>query len=117
MSIPIKNQIQGVFIPVRDIEQARDWYCGLLGLPNDGEIHFGHIYVVPMQSGPDLVLDSKIYSPDHIHHVPAVQLATDDIEQAYAYAQTKGVEVLTSIENGHWFNIKDPDGNVLMVCQ
>lgn len=43
MMNPIKNLIRGVFIPVSNIEQARDWYCELLNLPADGEIHFGHI--------------------------------------------------------------------------
>ncbi len=37
---PFLNQIGTVFIPVRDIEKAREWYCDILGLPADGEILF-----------------------------------------------------------------------------
>lgn len=31
--------------------------------------------------------------------------------------RSRNVEVITEIQNGHWFNIKDPDGNVLMICK
>ncbi len=113
---PIANKISGVFIPVSNIESARDWYCDILGLPADGEIYFGHIYVLPFD-GPNIVLDSKLFAPNHIHMVPAVQLNTQDIHQAYKYMQEKNVQLATEIENGHWFNFKDPDGNVLMVCK
>lgn len=33
MANPIENKIGAVFISVSNIEQARDWYCDLLGLP------------------------------------------------------------------------------------
>ncbi|NGZ77665.1 VOC family protein [Saccharibacillus alkalitolerans] len=117
MSDSLSNQVRGVFIPVRDIERARDWYCRLLGLPADGEILFGHIYVLPMQSGVNLVLDSKIYAPEHVHKVAAVQLASGNIRHSRDVVRALGIEPVTEIENGHWFNIQDPDGNVLMICQ
>lgn len=31
--------------------------------------------------------------------------------------KSRNVELVTEIENGHWFNFKDPDGNVIMVCK
>lgn len=45
---PIINQIGTVFVPVRNIEKARDWYCNIFGLPVTDEILFGHLYVIPM---------------------------------------------------------------------
>jgi catechol 2,3-dioxygenase-like lactoylglutathione lyase family enzyme len=113
---PVLNQIGGAFIPVSDIESARDWYCDILDLPADGEILFGHIYVLSMQ-GPDIVLDSKIFASDHTYKVPAFQFSTHDIHQAYEFMRAKNVELTTGIENDHWFNFKDPDGNLLMVCK
>ncbi|MCK9858288.1 VOC family protein [Paenibacillus sp. ATY16] len=113
---PISNKINGIFIPVSNVENARDWYCDILGLPADGEIYFGHIYVLPME-GPSIVLDSKIYSTENLYTAPAFQFHTKDIEQAYAFMQEKNVELITEIQNGHWFNFKDPDGNMLMVCK
>lgn len=37
-SSPILNRVGGIFIPVSCIEQARDWYCDILGLPADGNL-------------------------------------------------------------------------------
>ncbi|WP_372008179.1 VOC family protein [Paenibacillus chitinolyticus] len=116
MKSPIQNKILTVFIPVSDIEQAASWYCKILGLPADGEVLFGHLYILPMQ-GAGIVLDSKIYSPEVVFKAPVVQFATDDIEQSYAYMKSLGVRLVTGIENGHWFNFTDPDGNLLMVCK
>ena len=113
---PILNQIGTVFIPVSDIEKARDWYCDILGLPNDGEILFGHLYIIPM-IGTGIVLDSRIYSEDAVYQVAAFHLNTNDIEDAYQYMKSKNVEIVTAIEHNQWFNFKDPDGNLLMVCK
>lgn len=116
MKSPVKNKVKAVFIPVSDIEKARDWYCRLLDLPVDGEIYFGHIHVLPMQGDTNIVLDSKIYSSDNVFKVPMVQLQADNIEESYEYMKSLNIEIVTGIENGHWFNIKDPDGNIIMIC-
>lgn len=113
---PILNQIGTVFIPVSDISKARDWYCEILGVPADGEILFGHLYILPMQ-GAGLVLDSKIYDKDHVFKTPVFHLNTNDIEEAYRHMKSKNVELVTEIEHDHWFNFKDPDSNLLMVCK
>lgn len=105
-----------IFIPVSNIERARDWYCDLLGLSADGEILFGHLYVLPM-NGTGIVLDSKIFSNDHIYKTPAFHLNSENIEEAYEYVKKKEIEITTAIEHQHYFNIKDPDGNVIMVCK
>lgn len=113
---PIINQIGTVFIPVRDIKKSRDWYSDLLGLPITGEILFGHLYILPMQ-GTGIVLDSKIYSETRLYQIPPFHLDTYDIKEAYEFMIEKGVEMATNIEHDQWFNFKDPDGNVLMVCE
>ncbi len=116
MSTPIKNQLGTIFIPVSDIEGARNWYCDLLGLPSNGEILFGHLYVLPMQ-GTGIVLDSKIYSQETIINTPLFHFNTEDIDAAFTYAEEKNVELITSIQHGHYFTLKDPDGNHIMVCK
>jgi len=113
----IENRIGAIFIPVQNIEAAREWYCKLLDLPVEGEILFGHLFCVPVTAGTGLVLDSKIFDPDSIRNTPLFHFNTVDIQRAYASLQKKGVELLTEIENGHWFTFKDPDGNVLMVSK
>lgn len=112
---PILNQVGTIFIPVSSIEKSRDWYCDLLGLPFDGEILFSHLYVIPM-NGVDIVLDSKIFSTDNILNTPLFHFNTNNIEQSYTYMKSKGIELTTEIEHGHWFNFQDLDGNHLMIC-
>lgn len=112
---PIHNQIGTVFIPVSHIEKARDWYCDLLNLPVNGEVLSGHLYVIPMV-GTSIVLDSKIYSEENVFRASAFHFNTSDIEEAYEYMKAKNVNLTTSIEH-NWFNFKDPDGNLLMVCK
>ncbi|MBM7692148.1 catechol 2,3-dioxygenase-like lactoylglutathione lyase family enzyme [Peribacillus deserti] len=116
MNSPILNQIGTVFIPVSNIEMARDWYCEILGLQADGNIQLGHIYVLPM-NGTGIVLDSKIYSAENIIKTPLFHFNADNIEEAYEFMKNKKVELITGIEHNHYFNFKDPDGNLLMVCK
>ncbi|CAM3620691.1 MULTISPECIES: VOC family protein [Brevibacillus] len=113
----IMNQIGTVFVPVRDIEKAREWYCRILGLPVEGDILFGHLYVVPMTAGSGLVLDSRIFEEETRRNSPLFHFNAVDIQAAYDWMKQNGVELITGIEHDHWFNFKDPDGNVLMVCR
>ncbi|MOA24632.1 Glyoxalase-like domain protein [compost metagenome] len=64
-----------------------------------------------------MVLDSSIYSEDSYARTPMFHFNTDDIHKAYQLMKDKGVELVSEIENGHFFNIKDPDGNMLMICK
>ena len=112
---PITPRIGTVFVPVSDVEAARDWYCRLLGVPANGEILFGHLYVLPVE-GTGLVLDSRIYSKDVVFKVPAFHLDTQDVQAAHNYAVELGADP-ADIQHGQWFNFRDPDGNALMVCQ
>ncbi|RDW15887.1 VOC family protein [Oceanobacillus chungangensis] len=116
MDNPILTQIGTVFIPVSNIEKARDWYCDILGLKTDGEILFGHLYVIPTE-GTGIVLDSKIYSEEKIFKIPAFNLDTKNIEEAFHFMSNKGVNLITEIQHNHYFNFKDPDGNILMICE
>ncbi|MED3919135.1 VOC family protein [Priestia aryabhattai] len=113
---PILNEVGTIFIPVEDIQKARDWYCDVLGLPVDGDILYDHLYVIPM-NGTGIVLDSKTYSKNTLFKTPAFHLNTNDIKEAYEYMKQKKVELTTGIEHDHWFIFKDPDGNHLMVCE
>lgn len=113
---PIINQVGTIFIPVSNVEKARNWYCDILGLESNGEILFGHLFIVPM-NGTGIVLDSKIYSEETRFKTPLFHFNTNNIEQAYEYMKNKNVKLTTAIEHNHWFNFEDPDGNHLMVCQ
>lgn len=116
MASPIQNQIGAVFLPVSDVERARDWYSRILGLPADQEILFGHLYCPRMEGGTGLVLDSKIWKGP-LDQGPAFHFNTTDIHAAYQFMQENGVELVGQVEHDHWFLFKDPDGNLLMICR
>jgi catechol 2,3-dioxygenase-like lactoylglutathione lyase family enzyme len=119
---PIKNQVGGVFIPVRDIEKARDWYSRILGLSPEGDILFEHLYLIPM-NGPVVILDQMPMwggnepggAPSY--KTPAFMFQTDDIYASYQFMKHNNVELVTEIQSEKWFVFKDPDGNLLMVCK
>ncbi|AOZ90820.1 VOC family protein [Paenibacillus crassostreae] len=116
MISPILNKVGATFIPVSNLKKARDWYSIILGLEVREEYLIDHLYIVPMD-GTGVVLDSQIYSKENVYRVPAFHFNTNDIKTSYQFMKDQGVELLTEIENGHWFNFKDPDGNVLMICK
>ncbi|MFC7679378.1 VOC family protein [Paenibacillus sp. GCM10028914] len=120
---PIQNKIGSVFVPVKNIEHARDWYCQLLGIDsNECEILNGHLCPLPMQ-GTGIILDTmpmwggKEPSGAPPIATPAFMLLTKDLEASLSYARAKGVSIMTVNEQDPWFVIKDPDGNALMVCR
>lgn len=117
MSNPIQHQIGGVFVPVSNIERARDWYARVFGFPADGEILFGHLYCPPMAAGPGLILDANIWHGAPLDRAPLFHFNTQDIEAAYAHMKEMGVELVGEIQHGHFFNFKDLDGNLLMICK
>src|SRR5690348_8104984 len=112
MVSPIKNRIGGAFIPVRDIEKARDWYCKILGIPADCEIMNGHLCPLPME-GSGVILDTmplwggKEASGVPTFKTPAFTFLTDDLQASYQFMQDNQVELVTQIEHDHWFVFKD----------
>lgn len=57
MNSPIQSQIAGVFIPVRDIEKARNWYARILGI-GPGSVHFGHLCPLSHEGTCGILLDT-----------------------------------------------------------
>ncbi|MDO7906259.1 VOC family protein [Paenibacillus sp. JX-17] len=120
---PVKNKVGGVFVPVTDIQRSRSWYCQVLGLnETDCEIMNGHLCPLPME-GTGLILDTMPkWGGDRPEgapptETPAFMLLTEDIEASLAYLRAIGADVVTEIEHDHWFVVKDPDGNKLMICR
>ncbi|MGI8316922.1 VOC family protein [Halobacillus mangrovi] len=117
---PIKNKVNLVFIPVSDIEKSKEWYSRMLGI-EDGEIHFDHLFVADMD-GAGMILDTMPMWRDENGelprlNVPAVQFGTEDIHQSYQFMKENGVELVTEVQHDKFFVFKDPDGNMLMVCE
>lgn len=118
----LRNRIGSVFIPVKDIEKAREWYCHLLGLPADCEIIAGHLCALPME-GPGVILDTmpmwggkEPEGPPSIN-TPAFMFLTGDLQASLNFMKDNNVTLVTAVRDDHWFVIQDPDGNHLMICK
>ena len=119
MKSPIQNRIGRVFIPISDMERSIQWYSKLLGLPVSATSHEGTIYDVPMQGETGLILDGSKKEVRNSSQ-PLFFLMTDDIEAARDFLVLNGIEILGQIENigsVSFLKFKDPDNNLLMVCQ
>ncbi|WP_246066999.1 VOC family protein [Paenibacillus koleovorans] len=120
---PIKNKVGGIFVPVKDIVKSRSWYCRVLGLNEaDCEIHFDHLCTLPME-GTAVILDTMpMWGGQESGGAPSIEtpafmLLTDDLQRSLDYMKELGVELVTQIEHNHWFVVKDPDGNKLMISR
>ncbi|ARI78689.1 VOC family protein [Halobacillus mangrovi] len=117
---PIKNKVNLVFIPVSDIEKSKEWYSRMLGI-EDGESHFDHLFVADMD-GAGMILDTMPMWRDENGklprlNAPVVQFGTEDIDRSYQFMKENGVELVTEVQHNKFFVFKDPDGNMLMVCE
>jgi catechol 2,3-dioxygenase-like lactoylglutathione lyase family enzyme len=121
MKTPIKNRIGGVFVPVRDIDKAKEWYSRILGLEG-GEIFFGHIFTAPMEGTAGLVLDTMPKWRNETgdistYQAPSIQFLTNDLHASYQFMKDHDVELVTEILDDFYFVFKDLDGNMLMICK
>jgi len=120
---PIKNKVGSIFVPVRDIAQSRSWYCRVLGMNEElCKIISDHLCPLPME-GAGVILDTMpMWGGDQPGGAPSIEtpafmLMTEDLQRSYDYMKELGVELVTEIEHNHWFVVKDPDGNKLMICR
>lgn len=121
-TIPIKNQMNGIFIHVTNLKQSAKWYCDLLGIELDVEKVISPVFNVPVVGTTSLTLDDHSFDPHFKHYVspsPIFNFYTPNIDEAYQYINEIGYEVVREIERvgeTAWFNIQDLDGNVVMIC-
>ncbi|KHE68064.1 VOC family protein [Halobacillus sp. BBL2006] len=121
MKSPIKNQLNTVFVPVSDLKQSVKWYCQLLGQEYDEHNIKLPIYNMEINDYTGLLLDAgpignKIVIPSP--H-PLFNFHTDDIRSAYEFVNHNDFKVESEIINYDdlaFFHLKDPDGNIIMVC-
>jgi predicted enzyme related to lactoylglutathione lyase len=118
MHSPIHNRVGMVFIPVSDMRHAILWYSRLLGLPVGDTSHNGNIYNLPMQGDMGVILDS--HKAVHNSSQPLLFFWTDDITASWRFLQELDVDIVTAVEDIGGVStliFRDPDQNLLMVCQ
>ncbi|MBD2869424.1 VOC family protein [Paenibacillus arenilitoris] len=115
---PIMNKIASVFLNVTDMNRAIKFHSEVLGLLYREVEANESVYVLPMKSGSGVLLDDNRYRQGDSYKT-LFMFAARDVEGARAYLQRNGVEIFTDIERHGdmaFFTVKDPDGNVVMVC-
>lgn len=118
MQSPIQNQVGMIFIPVGDMPRAIAWYSKLLGLPEGQTTHADKIYNLPMQGETGIILDAHKAVANSSQ--PLCFFWTDDIRATYDFLKALDDDIISTIEDiGSVSTLifRDPDGNLLMVCQ
>ena len=121
-SSPLASKVNGVFIHVSNLEKSAEWYSILLGVPFNKDEFEPPVYNIPVNSQTGLTLDDHSFDPGFSlspsNHV-LFNFHTDDIDEAYRFIKSTGAEITREIERiGYfsYFNFRDPDRNVLMIC-
>ena len=105
-------------ISVPDIEDARSFYSGYLGLDvEDLGLDWVARFVVP-GSGEHLQLVSRdATAPEN----PQITVKVDDVDGAHAAACERGYEIVHPLTTEPWgirrFFVRAPDGTVLNIAQ
>lgn len=117
-SSPISSRIGQVFIPVRDVAIAADWYARLLGVEPGDIAHHGTICDIPTEGEVRLALDGN--RPDFATDGPprffwwADDL--DDVRRHLESIHASDIGEITDIGSVAFLQFRDPDGTPLMVC-
>jgi predicted enzyme related to lactoylglutathione lyase len=117
---PILNRIGGVFLNVTHMNRAIQFHSAVLGLPSQavGPGPENSIYDLQMKSGSGVLLDDNRFRQGDDYET-LFMLVTPDVDASKAYLVSNGVPIFTDIErHGElaFFTVKDPDGNIIMIC-
>ena len=122
MNSPITNKINTIFVHVSDLEKSVKWYSQLLGQDYDLANIERPVYNIKIADHTGLTLDA---GPDKItkKHSPAenplFNFHTENIDDAYDYVKKLGYKIKSEIvrfDDFSFFNILDPDKNIIMIC-
>jgi catechol 2,3-dioxygenase-like lactoylglutathione lyase family enzyme len=104
-------------LPVGDIEEARGFYTGFLGLGTE-EFNLGWVarYASPETGANVQLVTRDATAPED----SAISVQTDDVEAAYEEAQRLGYEIVHPLTREPWgvhrFFVRAPDGTVINVA-
>lgn len=118
----IKNQVNTIFVHVSDLEESVKWYSQLLDQEADLSKVSRPVYNFTMNHYTGLTLDAGPMGTTK-KVIPAMQplfnFHTDEIKEAYEFIKKLGYQLESEIvefDDFAYFNISDPDGNVIMIC-
>jgi catechol 2,3-dioxygenase-like lactoylglutathione lyase family enzyme len=105
-------------LPVTDIEAAREFYAGYLGLSVE-EFNLGWVarFTSPDTGAHLQVVTRDAAAPEN----PIISVQVDDVDAAYREAQEQGREIVHPLTTETWgvrrFFVRAPDGNVVNILQ
>ena len=103
-------------IKVDDLDTAREFYAGFLGL-SDEEFNLGW---VARFTSPETGASVQVLTEDETGHTnPVASVLVEDVDAAFAEAQEQGIEIVHPLTNEEWgvrrFFVRAPDGNVFNI--
>lgn len=116
------DRVDSVFMPVRNLDRAVNWYCQKLGLRllhhwdqgADLEVGTGQTLLTLLK---DLEMRPQVL-PDDTMEMPHFHFQSTAIQRTHRLLSNRGVQVtgLKEYDLVWCFHFRDPDGNLLGVC-
>lgn len=116
---PIQAKISSVFVNVKNMEQSARWYTQLLDEPLKEKEMKESIYTIENNKGAWLLLDDNRHRNGDDYNI-LFMFHTKDVDAAYDYAKQLNLDIFSGIERHGdiaFFTLRDPDLNIIMVCQ
>lgn len=112
------ERVDSVFVKVRDLEKAIEWYTKTLGLSvrwRNDEGGFAALDIGGTTITFELEKDSESFKPSE---EATFILFVRDIEEAHTGLTSQGVEAgpIEMLYDVRWFWFKDQDGNKIKAC-
>ena len=103
-------------IAVDDLDAAREFYAGFLGLSSE-EFNLGW---VTRFTSPETGASVQVLTEDETGQTnPVASVLVDDVDAAFAEAQEQGIEIVHPLTHEEWgvrrFFVRAPDGNVFNI--
>ena len=103
-------------IKVDDLDTAREFYAGFLGL-SDEEFNLGW---VARFTSPETGASVQVLTEDETGHTnPVASVLVEDVDAAFAEAQEQGIEIVHPLTHEEWgvrrFFVRAPDGNLFNI--
>ncbi|GGF34054.1 hypothetical protein GCM10010954_36370 [Halobacillus andaensis] len=123
MSHPIQPKMNTVFVHVTDLSRSVRWYSQLLDRSVKDEDVRSPVYTFSLSQHTSLTLDAgpSDTEPKTVEPLPypLFNIYTRDVKRAYSFAREKGLRIaapVTEFEDLSFFNLYDPDRNIIMIC-
>ncbi len=119
LSVTVEPRIDAVFIPVRDMDRAIDWYSALLDLPRMSATHEGLIYDLPLPGETGIMLDGHAHARGAVidRRVPLVMFQANEFGPIREFAEIHGSMITEpeDIGSATVLYLDDPDGNRICI--